>query len=435
MSLRTALFWTHLVAGIVAGTVVFIMSFTGAALSLQPQILAWAEHDLRVVTPPSADASWLGPDALIERVHQQRAGVAVTGLTLEYGAGQAAAVTMRSADAPAPPGPTQQTTVYVNPYSGAIVGEADPASGWRRFFRVNTDWHRYLSLAGESRVTGRWITGVSNALFLFLAISGLILWIPRVWTSPAVRAVLVFRGGLSGKARDFNWHNVIGVWSAAVLIVLTFTALGISFPKTYDVIYSVTGIERPPTPQAPQGAPQRGEAQRSGPRETREEGQRPNGPREEGQRAAAREAAPVAAIAGLDRLWHEAEGKLPTWKSIAMRLPARSGQPVTFTMNDRARLNPMARSTLTMDAATGTVVRWEPYESLMTGQRLRTWMRFGHTGELWGLPGQIIAGLASAGACVLVYTGFALAVRRFAAWRDRRQKQARRELERERPAA
>lgn len=433
MSPRTALFWTHLVVGIVAGTVVFIMSSTGAALSLQPQILAWAERDFRVVTPPSADASWLGPDALIERVRQQRPGAAVTGVTLEYGARQAAAVTMSKTDASAQPGPAQQTTIYVNPYSGEIVGHVDPTSGWRRFFRVNTDWHRYLSLAGASRATGRWITGASNALFLFLGISGLILLIPRVWTSAAVRAVLVFRSGLTGKARDFNWHNVIGVWSAAVLIVLTFTALGISFPVTYDAIYSVTGIERPPTPQGPQGGPR--ELQRSGPRETREEGRRPGGQREEGQRGAAREAAPVAAIAGLDRLWREAEAKLPTWKSIAMRLPARSGQPVTFTMNDRERLNPMPRSTLTMDPATGAVVRWEPYESLITGQRLRTWMRFGHTGELWGLPGQIVAGLASAGGCVLVYTGFALAVRRFAAWRDRRLKQARRELTRERPAA
>ena len=61
--------------------------------------------------------------------------------------------------------------------------------------------------------------------------------------------------------------------------------------------------------------------------------------------------------------------KLPTWRSIAMRLPARSGQPVTFTLNDRERLNPMARSTLTVDATTGAIVRWEPYESLLTGQR------------------------------------------------------------------
>ena len=117
--------------------------------------------------------------------------------------------------------------------------------------------HRLASLSlvgGESRPTGRWITGVSNALFLFLGISGLILWLPRVWTSAAVRAVAVFRSGLSGKARDFNWHNVIGVWSAAVLIVLTFTALGISFPKTYDVIYSVTGIERPHAAGSARGA-------------------------------------------------------------------------------------------------------------------------------------------------------------------------------------
>jgi uncharacterized iron-regulated membrane protein len=423
MSLRTVLFWTHLAAGLAAGIVVFIMSFTGAAISLQPQILAWAERDQRVVSPPSPDAAWLGPDALLARVRQQRPQVTVTGVTLEHGGVQTAAVTLTSGDAPATPGPAQQTTIYVNPYTGDIVGQVEPASPWRRFFRINTDWHRYLALAGDSRTTGRWITGVSNALFLFLGISGLILWMPRVWTAGSVRAVVLFRGGLSGKARDFNWHNVIGVWSAAVLIVLTFTALGISFPKTYDVIYSVTGIERPPAPQAqgPQGSPAR-------------EGQRP-GPREEGQRAGARDPAAASVITGLDRLWQQAETQMPTWRSIAMRLPARPGQPVTFTMNDRERLNPMARSTLTMDASTAAVVRWDPYEGLMTSQRLRTWMRFGHTGELWGLPGQIVAGLASAGGCVLVYTGFALPVRRFAAWRGRRQKQASRELGRQRPAA
>ena len=60
MSLRTVLFWTHLTAGIVAGSVVFIMSFTGAALSLQPQILAWAERDLRMVAPPSPGTG-IGP--------------------------------------------------------------------------------------------------------------------------------------------------------------------------------------------------------------------------------------------------------------------------------------------------------------------------------------------------------------------------------------
>jgi hypothetical protein len=40
---------------------------------------------------------------------------------------------------------------------------------------------------------------------------------------------------------------------------------------------------------------------------------------------------------------------------------------------------------------------------------------------LWGLAGQTVAGLVSAAACVLVWTGFALAWRRFRAWRVRSQ--------------
>ena len=43
-------------------------------------------------------------------------------------------------------------------------------------------------------------------------------------------------------------------------------------------------------------------------------------------------------------------------------------------------------------------------------------MRFAHTGEVLGIPGQTVAGLVSAGGVVLVWTGIALALRRFLAW-------------------
>jgi hypothetical protein len=41
---------------------------------------------------------------------------------------------------------------------------------------------------------------------------------PRVWSWPRLKAVTLFNGGLRGKARDFNWHNVIGSWSAIPLL-------------------------------------------------------------------------------------------------------------------------------------------------------------------------------------------------------------------------
>lgn len=407
VTLRKVLFWMHLVAGLVAGVVIFIMSLTGAAIALQPQLLLWAERAIRTVDPPGGKA-WLGPEALLSKVREQRPGFVPTGLTLEHDPSLAAAVTLVPAPAPesdaavtrgpdrspgsSGPGGPPQTTVYVDPYTGAVLGELDPTSPARRFFRVNTDLHRWLALSGDQRSTGRWVTGVSNAAFLVLALTGLFIWVPRVWSWTAVRAVTFFRSGLSGKARDFNWHNVIGIWSSAVLVVLTFTGMCISFPKTYEAIYAVTGIEPPPASGRPGGG-----------------------------RAGARPTAPDAgSFDNLDRAWAKAEAQMPSWRSIAIRVAARPGEAVSFTFNDRNRLNPMARSTATVEGASAEVTRWEPYEQLPTGQRLRTWMRFGHTGELWGITGQIVAGLASLGGCVLVYTGFALAWRRWTAWRARR---------------
>lgn len=64
-------------------------------------------------------------------------------------------------------------------------------------------------------------------------------------------------------------------------------------------------------------------------------------------------------------------------------------------------------------------MRWEPFASLSAGRQIRSWLRFAHTGEVYGLVGQTIAGLVSLGASVLVFTGLMLAFRRLLAWRAR----------------
>lgn len=106
---------------------------------------------------------------------------------------------------------------------------------------------------------------------------------------------------------------------------------------------------------------------------------------------------------------------------MIVRLPPKPGGPVAFAMSDRSYWNSYARSTLTIDGATGATVRWDPYAQASRGQRLRGWMRYAHTGELGGRIGEAVAGLASAGGAFLVWTGVALALRRFAAWRSRRR--------------
>src|SRR6185295_10829012 len=132
---------------------------------------------------------------------------------------------------------------------------------------------------------------------------GVYLWWPRRWTREAVKAVTLFRSGLSGRARDFNWHNVIGIWCAPVLLILTLTGVIMSYQWASNLLFTLTGNEPPPPAAAPAAG---GPAAREGQR-------RP--------RAAAGETGRTPL--GLDALWARAERQAPGWVAINARLPQR----------------------------------------------------------------------------------------------------------------
>jgi uncharacterized iron-regulated membrane protein len=116
-------------------------------------------------------------------------------------------------------------------------------------------------------------------------------------------------------------------------------------------------------------------------------------------------------LRGLDRAFARATRQVAHWRSISVRLPAgESGYVFTIDRGDGGQ--PQLRDTLTV-AASGDVVRFEPFWGQTPGRRLRSISRFTHTGEVLGIAGQTVAGIASAGAVLLVWTGLSLAWRRF----------------------
>lgn len=131
------------------------------------------------------------------------------------------------------------------------------------------------------------------------------------------------------------------------------------------------------------------------------------------------------AFDGLDRLWVRAERQVPGWQTISLQIPPSADGPVIFTIDEGSGGEPHKRAQLALDRATGDVVRWEPFSSYSLGRQIRTILRFAHTGEVAGLVGQTVAGLASAGAVVLVWTGLSLSWRRFRAWTARRSNRER----------
>jgi uncharacterized iron-regulated membrane protein len=421
MKFRSVLFWIHLIAGTIAGIVILVMSVTGTLLTFQQSVLQVVERSQRFVTPPPG-AVRLDADALLERVRAASPDAQPTTLTLTSDPAAVATVALGT-----------QGVLFLNPYTGEILGTG--SSRARAFYRSVTNWHRYLAVEGEHRVTARAITGACNTAFLVLAVTGLYLWWPRQWTAKHVSAVTWFRSGLRGKARDFNWHNAIGFWCAPVLIVLTMTGMVISYPWASNLVYTLTGSPRPATagrgggPAAPNGEGQRGRGGRgAGPQsEGRQAGDRresertaPVNPRRDTGAPAAPPAGTVTA-ASLQSLVAHAEQRMPTWRTMIIRLPPRPGGPVSFSISDREHWNSFARSTLSLNGVTGAETSWEPYAQFSRGQKLRGWMRYAHTGELGGRVSELVAGVASAGGAFLVWTGISLAVRRLSAWLARRR--------------
>ncbi|MCI0388377.1 MAG: PepSY domain-containing protein [Acidobacteria bacterium] len=390
---RRVLFWCHLTIGVTAGLIILIMSVTGVLLTYEKQITHWADTRNYQVEPPSPGASRLSVETLLARAGEAQPGATITTITLRSGASEPAAVALA---VPASAGPGSARTVFINPYTGVALGEG--AKSVRDFFHVVTDWRRWLGAHGASRNTARAITGACNLGFLFIVASGVYLWWPRKRNWTQFKNILWFKRGLPGKARDFNWHNVIGFWSFTPLFIVVLSAVVISYQWAGNLVYRVVG-ESPPAraqqPRQPPGnvGPQRGGTER-------------------------RDATPP--FDNLDGLWARAAQQVAGWRSISLRMPTSSDAPLTFTIDQGNGGQPQKRSQLTLDRKTGEVVRWEPFSSYATGRKLRSFLRFAHTGEVAGLAGQTIAGLASLGGVFLVWTGISLALRRFRAWLGRR---------------
>jgi uncharacterized iron-regulated membrane protein len=374
--LRRIIFWCHLPVGVLAGLVILNMCVTGVLLTYEKQITSWADTRGYRSAPPATQTQHLSIETLITKARDGR-GANPTSITLKA-----------DPAAPAEIGFGRETTLFVNPYTGAILGEGSQRV--RSFFRGVTEWHRWLGANGDNRNVARAITGACNLGFLFLVSSGFFLWWPRKWNRKSLRNVTWFRRGLPSKARDFNWHNTIGFWSAVPLFIIVLSAVVISYSWAGNLVYRVAG-ETPPAPRPNQQAP-------ASPSNT--------------------------TVNNVDAAWLRAEQQVTDWRSLTLQLPAAESTPLTFNIDSGTGGQPQKRSQLVLDRSTGDVVRWEPFSTYTRGRQLRSILRFAHTGEVAGVFGQTLAGLVSIGGAVLVVTGLALATRRLLAWIAKRSKPA-----------
>ena len=374
MSFRRAIFWLHLAVGVTAAIVVLMLAATGVILTYEAQLNRWALRDYRA-DPPAGDVAPLRLDELIARVVPERPAGRVASVTLNNDPRDPAVVRTDAGD-----------TIYADRFSGEALGDGD--TRMRRFLRGVLYWHRWFALEGEHRIIGRTFTATANLGFLFLIVSGVYLWWPPTATRAAWRPALWFRRGLRGRARDYNWHRVIGFWSALPLAVIVASGATISYQWAANLVHLLAG-DAPPYQQSPQRS-------------------EPVAP-DDLPAAPASAAPPVE----LQALFAKAAAETPGWRAITVELPEANQDPVVVAVDRGTGRQPSKSEDLLFDRITGELVGSGGYPTFSRGFQLRRWLRFAHTGEVYGVIGQTIAGAVSLGVAVMVWTGLAMSWRRF----------------------
>jgi uncharacterized iron-regulated membrane protein len=223
---RKTIFWLHLSAGVTAGVFILIMAATGVLLSFERQIVEFVDRDIKYVSVPQDPQSG-SLNELLEAVRRADLGeptaIAVRNhprAAIQFSLGRS-------------------KTIYVDPYSSAVLGVSSPKV--HGFFSGVERLHRSLGAPLGSRSVGHWLTAISNLLFGALILLGVVLWLPRKWSWKTIRASIAFRNGLRGKARDCNWHYVIGIWCALPLLVIVLTGVVMSFGWANALLFRLTG--------------------------------------------------------------------------------------------------------------------------------------------------------------------------------------------------
>ncbi len=369
--LRKTIFWLHVSIAAGASLIIAIMAVTGVLLTYQRQMTSWL--DLRALDggPPTAEARMLPAAEIVKRAQTAQ---------------KAAPSALRwraKADAPVEVRFSGGERVFVNGYTGQVLGTGSYAA--RMFFGTATRLHTSLGIPRRFVNVGLGITSVANLAFLLLLVSGSFLWWPQRWKILTLRNQMLFRRGLRAKARDFNWHHVFGFWSAIPLVIIVFSGVVMSSPRVGTFIERVAN-RIAPAPAAHSAVPA--------------------------------PAAEHTTVADVDALVARAK-QHGEWRTLTLQLQPNRRGGLVFTLDRGSGGEPQKQGRLVV-AANAWVLSWQPFSAQASGRKARSILRSAHTGEVGGVAGQTIAGLASAASVMLAYTGIALALRRWLAWRRRR---------------
>jgi len=228
MIVKKAVGKLHLWLGMTSGLLVFIISITGALYAFQEEIQDYTQG-YRFVEVRKHEM--LAPSRLKE--------IAVKALPEKHVHAVAYFGKTRSAQViffHYEPSNQYYDIVFLNPYDGQVLKVKDMDTD---FFRWVLMGHFYLWLPPD---IGQALTASATLIFVFMLLSGIVLWWPR--NKNAVKQRFSIKSRVSWKRRNYDLHNVIGFYACLFVLVLALTGLVWGFQWFAKGVYAVAGGEK-----------------------------------------------------------------------------------------------------------------------------------------------------------------------------------------------
>lgn len=260
--------------------------------------------------------------------------------------GPAAGITLATAPDRADVVQVGANQVFVNPYTGALLGTRSIAE-W------NATLPRRLHVLHVQLMTGRVgseIVGAVTVIALLLVLTGIYLW----WADKQWR----INWSASWKRIVFDLHHTLGIAASVVLLAITGSGVIMHYRTLNDAIAK---LDRTAPPQIPD------------------------------QAAAPTGAEPLA----LDSLERIAMAALPGARVMFASMSPRATDPIAFALRFPEDHTPGGRSRVFIDRYRGTVLLATSTRTAPPGTRILNVMRSVHTGDVFGKPSEAVWLLAS----------------------------------------
>jgi len=220
MTIKKVIVQLHLWLGFTSGLVVLFLGITGCILAF--------EHEIRSVTEPYQyvaveDRPYLPPSEVKKITDKNLADKTIHGIAYRQ-SGNAIVASFYSLE--------YYYLMYLNPYSGEVLKVKDMSSD---FFRIIINGHFYLWLPAE---IGQPIVATATLIFVIMMITGIILWWPK--NKAARKQRFSIKWNAKWRRVNYDLHNVFGFYMTWVAIFIALTGLVWGFQWFAKSVYWVS---------------------------------------------------------------------------------------------------------------------------------------------------------------------------------------------------